>query len=168
MTSPVTASLNGIGTLAAGTGPYPIHGEFPLWEHFLSDLLTPIAHTTNTLPATADAVAAALPMYWARRVGGGVDKDGITDTAHVQVVAFASIRDQAQMLAMQARDALLCAPGQSVNGVVIDWAEEIPAIGIKTWPVTVHRTDGFTEFPDLDPLNEMFEVAFSLDARRQQ
>lgn len=132
--------------------PYPEPGEFPDWEQVLIDLLTPITYTCQQLPPSAELIQAALPLLWVRRDGGGVDFDQITDTANVRVVAMSDLRSQSWRLARQAREAILNCPGRDVNGVLVDWAEEIT---------------GQMEIGDEDPLRRDVEIAFRMMARRQ-
>ena len=149
----MTAPFTGAGALSALVDePYPIPDEFPDFEQVLIDLLTPIAYTCTTLPKSAELMEQALPLLWVRRVGGGLDADGITDTAHMQITAFSYTRRLSVQLARQARRAILGSPGADINGVLLDWAEEIT---------------GLIEMGDIDPLNRTEEIAFALDARRQ-
>jgi hypothetical protein len=141
------------GSLSVLVGsPYPEPGEFPDWEHVLVDLLTPIAYTCQTLPPSAEALQAQLPLFWVHRDGGGLDFNAITDTAHVRVTAMSHLRSASWRLARQAREAILTCPGGDVNGVLVDWAEEIT---------------GEMEIGDNDPLNRNVEIAFRMTARRQ-
>ncbi|MFX0581188.1 hypothetical protein [Nocardia nepalensis] len=149
-------------------GPaYPTPGEFPDFEQFMIDLFTPIATTATTLPATSTALQSALPLIWVRKTAGTLDINAITYKAKVNVVVFGTTRTQAQQLAVQVRDAMLGAPATRVNGVLVDYVEEITAEEPKFHPPILRRSRGLTEVPDLDPLNQMVEVAFSIDARRQ-
>lgn len=149
----MTAPFSGGGGLSALVDePYPIPDEFPDFEQVLIDLLTPMAYVCTTLPESADLMQQALPLFWVRRVGGGLDADGITDTAHMQVMAFSYTRRLSEQLSRQARRAILESPGTSINGVLLDWAEEIT---------------GLIEMADIDPLNRTVEIAFAIDARRQ-
>ncbi|MEU2033575.1 phage tail termination protein [Nocardia amamiensis] len=146
---------------------YPVAGEFPDFEQFMIDLFTPIASTVATLPATASALQSALPLIWVRKTGGTLDINAITYKAKVNIVAFGTSRTQAQQLATQIRTAMLGAPSTRVNGVLIDYAEEVAAEEPKFHPPMLRRGRGLTEVPDLDPLGQMVEVAFSIEARRQ-
>jgi hypothetical protein len=144
---------SGVGGLAvAVAAPYPEPGEFPDFEQVLIDLLTPITYTCQTLPLSAELLAAALPLLWVRRDGGGLDFDQITDTAHVRVIAMSDQRAQSWHLARQAREAIVNCPGADINGALIDWAQEIT---------------GQLEMGDLDPLRRDVEIAFRMEARRQ-
>lgn len=133
--------------------PYPEPGEFPDFEHVLVDLLTPIAYACQTLPPSAELLAAALPLLWVRRDGGGLDFNQITDTANMRVIAMSDQRAVSWRIARQAREAILSCPGLSINGALIDWAEEIT---------------GQLEIGDLDPLRRDVEVAFRMLGRRQR
>ncbi|MFB7719341.1 hypothetical protein [Nocardia sp. NPDC056100] len=144
---------------------YPVPGEFPDFEQFMVDLFTPFATTITALPATLQQ--SALPLIWVRKSSGTLDINAITYKAKVNVVAFGATRSQAQQLAVQIRTALLCAPASRVNGVLVDYTEEIEAEEPKFHPPILRRSRGLTEVPDLDPLNQMVEVAFSIEARRQ-
>lgn len=146
---------------------YPAPGEFPDFEQFLIDLFTPIAGTVTTLPATSAELQAALPLIWVRKTAGTVDINAITYKAKVSVAVFGTTRAQAQQLAVQVRDAVLAAPATRVNGVLVDSVEEITAEEAKFHPPILRRSRGLTEVPDLDPLNQLVEVAFSIEARRQ-
>ncbi|MFC3963514.1 hypothetical protein [Nocardia jiangsuensis] len=146
---------------------YPVAGEFPDFEQFLVDLFTPIATTVTTLPATSQALQAALPLVWVRTVGGTLDINAITYRAKMGVAAIGATRGQAQLLAVQLREAVLNAPASRVNGVLVDYAEEIEAEDPKFHPPILRRSRGLTEVPDLDPLNQMVEISFSIEARRQ-
>ncbi|MFJ4653858.1 hypothetical protein ACIP5Y_21535 [Nocardia sp. NPDC088792] len=132
--------------------PYPALGEFPDWERVAIDGLTPITYTCSTLPPTDDLLQAALPLIQARRIGGKLDLNAITDTAIMSFVVYSLKRSQAQQIATQIREAVLSWPGTSVNGVLVDWAEE---------------RIGNQEIADMDQLNRTVEVCFRLDARRQ-
>ncbi|WP_067852451.1 hypothetical protein [Nocardia shimofusensis] len=149
------------------TTPYPVAGEFPDFEQFLVDLFTPIATTVTTLPATSQALQSALPLVWVRTSGGTLDINAITYKAKMSVVAIGTTRGQAQQLAIQLRTAVLNAPASRVNGVLVDYAEEIEADDPKFHPPILRRSRGLTEVPDLDPLNQMVEISFSIEARRQ-
>nr|WP_146251123.1 hypothetical protein [Nocardia tenerifensis] len=131
------------------------------------DLFSPIAGTVTALPATASALQSALPLIWVRQTGGSVDINAITYKAKVSVAAFGTTRGQAQQLAVQIRDAMLAAPATRVNGVLIDYTEEAAGEELKFHPPILRRSRGLTEVPDLDPLNQMVEIAFSIEARRQ-
>ncbi|MGV9615576.1 phage tail termination protein [Nocardia xishanensis] len=146
---------------------YPVAGEFPDFEQFMIDLFTPVATTVTTLPATSEALQSALPLIWVRKIGGTLDINAITYKAKVNVVAFGTTRGQAQQLAVQIRAAMLGAPASRVNGVLVDYAEEVVADEPKFHPPILRRSRGLTEVPDLDPLNQMVEIAFSIEARRQ-
>ncbi|QIS16599.1 hypothetical protein [Nocardia arthritidis] len=149
------------------TTPYPAPGEFPDFEQVMVDLLKSIATTVSTLPATGDDFQSALPFIWARKTGGTVDFNAITYRANVRLAVFGSNRPQAQMLATQVRAAVLNAPAARVNGVLVDWVEEIAVTEPEFQPPTLRRSRNLLEFPDLDPLNQMVDLAFALDARRQ-
>ena len=131
--------------------PYPMPGAFPDWEQVLVDLCTPITYTCSSLPPDVTSLDGLLPLILVRRVGGGLDVNAITDTALVQLTAFAATRQASQQLAYQVREAMLACAGTSVNGVLVDWVEEI---------------SGQLEVVDLDPLNRTVEVAFRCQARR--
>lgn len=146
---------------------YPLPGEFPDFEQFMVDLFTQFATTVTTLPATSTALQSALPLLWVRKTAGTLDVNAITYKATVKVVVFGNSRSQAQSLALQVRDAMLGAPATQVNGVLVDYVEEITAEEPKFHPPILRRSRGLTEVPDLDPLNQMVEVAFTVDARRQ-
>lgn len=146
---------------------YPVAGEFPDFEQFMIDLFTPIATTVTTLPATSAELQSALPLIWVRTTGGTLDINAITYKAKVSVVAFGTTRAQAQQLSVQIRTSMLGAPASRVNGVLVDHAEEVEAEEPKFHPPILRRSRGLTEVPDLDPLNQMVEVAFSIEARRQ-
>ncbi|MBF6332376.1 hypothetical protein [Nocardia transvalensis] len=134
---------------------YPVPGEFPDFEQVLIDLLTPIAYTCSTLPASEQDFQDALPLIWARRIDGGIDADQITDTAIVQLDVFAHKRSDAQALGRRATAAVLGCGGTRVNGVLIDWVEQNSggAGGLDT--------------QDIDPLNRVAQAQFRIDARRQ-
>ncbi|MFJ4652706.1 hypothetical protein ACIP5Y_15705 [Nocardia sp. NPDC088792] len=145
-----------------------VPGEFPDFEQFLMDLLTPFATPMSVLPSTAAAISAALPLIWVRKTGGTLDVNGITYKAQVDTVIFHNTRQQAQALAYQVRDAVLAAPATTVSdGVLIDYVEEITSTEPKFHAPILRRSRGLSEVPDLDPLNQMVELAFSLEARRQ-
>ncbi|MEU4809448.1 hypothetical protein AB0H20_09615 [Nocardia fluminea] len=146
---------------------YPTPGAFPDFEQFMVDLFTPIATTVTTLPATSADLQSTLPLIWVRTTGGTLDINAITYKAKVSVVAFGVTRTQAQQLSMQIRTALLAAPASHVNGVLVDYTEEIVAEEPKFHPPILRRSRGLSEVPDLDPLNQMVEIAFSIEARRQ-
>lgn len=146
---------------------YPAPGEFPDFEQFMVDLFTPVATTVTTLPATSTDLQAKLPLIWVRTTGGTLDINAITYKAKVSVVAFGTDRVQAQQLSVQIRTALLGAPASRVNGVLVDYAEEIAGEEPKFHPPILRRSRGLSEVPDLDPLNQMVEIAFSIEARRQ-
>lgn len=149
----MTAPETGTGALSVALdAPYPEPGEFPDWEQVLIDLLTPITYTCQTLPPSADDLQALLPLLWVRRDGGGLDINAITDTANMRIVAMSHTRSASWRLARQAREAVLACPAGSVNGVLVDWCEEIT---------------GELEIGDADPLNRTVEVAFRMMARRQ-
>ncbi|MGW5435590.1 phage tail termination protein [Nocardia asteroides] len=149
------------------TSPYPTPGEFPDFERFLVDLLSPIETATTTLPATGDQVVAQFPFCWVRQVGGSTDINEITYTAKVRVTAAAADRAGAQALAARARVAILASPGKSVNGVLVDWAEEMTPAEVKYFPPTLLRSQGTADLPNLDPVSQLVELGFSLQARRQ-
>ncbi|MFF2555747.1 hypothetical protein ACFVUS_32385 [Nocardia sp. NPDC058058] len=143
-------------------------GEFPDFEQFLTDLLTPIATTVTTLPQTAALIQSALPLIWVRKTGGTLDVNAITYKAQVQTIVFGTDRLQAQNLAIKVRDAVLCAPAATTSdGVLIDYVEEITTAEPKFHAPILRRSRGLTEVPDLDPLNQMVDLAFSIEARRQ-
>ncbi|MCU1644569.1 MAG: hypothetical protein JWN03_4844 [Nocardia sp.] len=146
------------------TSPYA--GEFPDFEQFMIGLLTPFAHTVSYLPALASQIT--LPLIWVRTTGGTLDANAITYKAHVQAVVFHNDRPSAQTMAIQVRDAFLNAPASTrVNGVLIDYVEEISSTEPRFSAPNLRRSRGTSEFPDLDPLNQMVELAFAIDARRQ-
>lgn len=150
---PLAESWSATGSLTMTTGePYPELGEFPDWEQVAIDGLTPITYTCSTLPPTDEKLQAALPLIQARRIGGKLDVNAITDTAVMSFMVFALKRSQAQRIATQVREAVLSWPGTTINGVLVDWAEE---------------RIGNQEIMDLDQLNRVVEVCFRLDARRQ-
>ncbi|MFE3754563.1 hypothetical protein ACFXO9_09675 [Nocardia tengchongensis] len=141
-------------------------GEFPDFEQFLIDLLTPFANPTNMLPATL--TPAALPLTWVRKSGGTLDVNGITYKAQMQVVVFGTTRQSAQTLAVQVRDAVLATPAATTtDSVLIDFVEEIAAGEPKFQAPILRRSRQLTDIPDLDPLSQMVELAFSIEARRQ-
>lgn len=146
---------------------YPVPGEFPDFEQFMIDLFTPIATTVTTLPATSTALQSALPLLWVRKTAGTLDINAITYKATVKIVVFGTVRTLAQQLGVQVRDAMLAAPATQVNGVTVDNVEETTAEEPKFHPPILRRSRGLTEVPDLDPLNQMVELAFTIDARRQ-
>ncbi|MFR9750486.1 hypothetical protein ACL02S_05560 [Nocardia sp. 004] len=149
------------------TNPYPTPGQFPDFEQVLVDLCTPIATTVSTLPATGDEIRDQLPFLWVRLVSGSTDINAVTYTAKVRVAAIAQTRAAAQQLASSARDALLATPATRVNGVLIDWAEEAAPDDVKYFPPTLQRSQGVADLPNLDPINQMVEIGFTLHARRQ-
>ncbi|MFD4357890.1 hypothetical protein ACFWPX_35480 [Nocardia sp. NPDC058518] len=149
------------------TSPYPRPGEFPDFERFLVDLLAPIATTLTTLPASGDLVVAQYPFFWVRQIGGSTDINEITYTAKVRVTAVASDRAGAQTAAGQARVSLLSSPGKSVNGVLVDWAEEMTPAEVKYFPPTLTRSQGAADLPNLDPVSQLVELGFTVQARRQ-
>ncbi|MGW5267254.1 phage tail termination protein [Rhodococcus sp. NPDC003994] len=130
---------------------YPTPGAFPDVEQVLVDLLTPITYTCTALPEDPKKLAQLEPLIWARRTGGGIDRDQIADNAVVQLTIFARKRSVAQTLAGRARTAVLNAGGTKVNGVLVDTADEVT---------------GVLEIPDIDPLNRTVTVAFRLSFRR--
>ncbi|WP_405164727.1 hypothetical protein OG203_06310 [Nocardia sp. NBC_01499] len=143
-------------------------GEFPDFEQFLCDLLAPIATTMPTLPSTAAQIQSALPLIWVRKTGGTLDINAITYKAQVQTVVFGNNRQQAQAMAIQVRDAVLGAPAATTSdGVLIDYVEEITSSEPKFHAPILRRSRGLTEVPDLDPLNQLVDLAFSIEARRQ-
>ncbi|WP_443678185.1 phage tail termination protein [Nocardia pulmonis] len=131
------------------------------------DLFGPMATTLTSLPATGDQFTAKLPFLWVRTLGGTLDGNEITYIAKVRVVAVARTRTEAQQLAGRAREAMLNTPATRVNGVLIDWAEETVAAEVKYFPPTVQRSQGVADLPNLDPLEQMVEIGFTLHARRQ-
>lgn len=143
---------------------YPAPGEFPDFEQFMVDLFTPIATTVTTLPADLQS---KLPLIWVRTTGGTLDINAITYKAKVSVVAFGTTRAQAQQLSVQIRTAMLAAPVSRINGVLVDYTEEIAAEEPKSHPPILRRSRGLSEVPDLDPLNQMVEIAFAVEARQQ-
>ncbi len=149
------------------TSPYPAPGEFPDFEQFLVDLLAPIATTLTTLPATGELLVAKFPFFWARQIGGSTDINEITYTAKVRVTAAAVDRAAAQAFAARARVAILTAPGKSVNGVLVDWAEEMTPAEVKYFPPTLARSQGTGDLPNLDPVSQLVELGFTVHARRQ-
>ncbi|MFI9506978.1 hypothetical protein [Nocardia sp. NPDC052566] len=149
------------------TAPYPAPGEFPDFEQLLIDLLTPIAITAASLPATGPLVDAALPMIWVRKLSGSHDINKVTYIAKVRVVAIAQTRTAAAKLAAKVREAVLGSPGTRVNGVLVDWSEELDVEGVAYHPPTLQRSQGTADFPNLDPLDRMVELGFVLHARRQ-
>ncbi|MGW4371050.1 phage tail termination protein [Nocardia takedensis] len=149
------------------TAPYPAPGEFPDFEQVLVDLLGPVATTLTALPATGALITADLPFLWVRLISGNTDVNEITYHAKVRVVAVDVTRADAQQLASRARVAVLATPGTSVNGVLIDWAEETPPAEVKYFPPTLHRSGGVADLPDLDPTHQLVELGFTLQARRQ-
>ncbi|MFD7319228.1 hypothetical protein [Streptomyces sp. NPDC059883] len=82
----------------------------------------PGVRVTDELP---DKVETRLPLIWVRVVGGGDDR--ISDTATVDVQAFAADRAAMWQLAERARAAMLAAGAQWVPGarVVIDTVDTI-------------------------------------------
>ncbi|AVP71357.1 phage tail termination protein [Prescottella equi] len=128
---------------------YPVRGRFPDFEQVLVDLLTPLAYTCGTLPD--GDLEEHLPLIWARRVGG--KSDGITDHAFVQLSVFSHKRAASQRLADDARELLEAAGGTRVNGVLIDWTDEM---------------SGLLERADIDPLNRVIDVGYVVAARRQR
>lgn len=147
---------------------YPLPGEFPDFEQFMIDLFSPLATTVTTLPATSQLLQAALPLLWVRKTGGTLDANAVTYHATLKVVVFGTARAQAQSLAQSVRDAMLATPANVVNGVVVDYVEETSTEDPKFHPPILRRSRGLTDMPDLDPLNQMVEVAFTVDARRQE
>lgn len=145
------------------TSPYA--GVFPDFEQFMIGLLTPIAQTVSFLPAQASQIT--LPLIWVRTTGGSLDINAITYKAKVQAVVFHNTRQSAQTMAIQVRDAFLNAPANRVNGVFVDYVEEISATEPRFSAPNLRRSRGSSEFPDLDPLHQMVELAFAIDARRQ-
>lgn len=146
----------------------PLRGEFPDFEQFLCDLLGPVASTVTTLPQTAALIQSALPLIWVRKTGGTLDVNAITYKAQVQVVVLGTNRQQAQNLAIQVRDAVLAAPAATTSdGVLVDFVEEITSSEPKFHAPILRRSRGLQEVPDLDPLNQMVDLAFSIEARRQ-
>lgn len=146
---------------------YPVPGEFPDFEQCLVDLLTPIVPTVTSLPATGSDLDAALPLAWVRKVRGTTDVNSVTYTAQLRVVLVATDRGPATQLAGQVRGAVLGVAGTDVNGVLIDWVDEIAPEELKYFPPTVQRSQGSADLPNLDPLDRMVELGFSLQARRQ-
>ncbi|WP_225725470.1 MULTISPECIES: hypothetical protein [unclassified Nocardia] len=144
----------------------PLRGEFPDFEQFLCDLLAPVATTTTVLPSTASQIT--LPLIWVRKTGGTLDVNAITYKAQVQTIVFGNYRQQAQNLAIQVRDAVLATPAATTSdSVLIDFVEEITSNEPKFHAPILRRSRGLMEVPDLDPLNQMVELAFSIEARRQ-
>ena len=140
------------------TEPYPIRGEFPDFEQVLIDLCTPIRYTCTTLPAEPQKLQKLVEedggLIWARRTGGAIDDERISDRALVQLTCMTSKRSTSQSVARQVRNAVLSlADGGSVNGVLIDYAEE---------------TSGVLEQFDLDPLNREVQIGFVMSARKQR
>ncbi|WP_306358696.1 MULTISPECIES: hypothetical protein [unclassified Nocardia] len=135
--------------------PYPAPGEFPDFEQVLVDLLSPLAFTCSVLPATEDEFNAALPLIWARRTGGGIDPDQVTDAAIVAVDVFAHQRSESVALARRVTTAVMGCAGRSVGGVLIDFVRQQQ--GGQTG----------TQRDDPDPMNRVVELEFQLDARRQ-
>ncbi|MFD6452975.1 MULTISPECIES: hypothetical protein [unclassified Nocardia] len=145
------------------TSPYA--GQFPDFEQFMIGLLTPIAPTVSFLPALASQIT--LPLIWVRTTGGTLDHNAITYQAKVRAAVFHSSRQQAQTMAIQVRDAFLNASAARFNGVLVDYVEEIAAAEPRFSAPNLRRSRGTSEFPDLDPLHQMVELAFAIDARRQ-
>lgn len=128
---------------------YPVRGRFPDFEHVFIDLLTPIAYTVQTIPDGLDEDA--LPLIQVRRTGGKVDGEGVADTAFVQIMGLSNTRADSQRIVDDAREAILAAGGTRVNGVLIDWTEEM---------------SGLLEQLDIDPLRRGVEAMFAVSARR--
>lgn len=149
------------------TAPYPTPGEFPDFERFMVDLFTPITTTLTTLPATGDQIQAKAPFIWVRFTSGSSDINAITYIAKVRVAVVGQTRDGAQQLVGRVREAMLNSPGTRVNGVLMDWAEESAAAEAKYFPPTLQRSQGVTDLPNLDPVNQIVEIGFTLHARRQ-
>lgn len=138
--------------------PYPIRGEFPDFEQVLIDLCTPIRYTCTTLPAEPGTLQKLVEegggLIWARRTGGAIDDERISDRALVQLTCMTSKRSTSQKVARLVRNAVLAlADGGSVNGVLIDYVEE---------------TSGVLEQFDLDPLNREVQIGFVMSARKQR
>jgi hypothetical protein len=135
---------------------YPIRGEFPDFEQVLVDLCTHIRYTCSSLPKDPETLAALIEdggLILARRTGGAVDAERITDRALVQLTCMTLKRSDSQDVARQVRNALSAlADGGEVNGVLIDYTEE---------------TSGVLEQFELDPLKRDVEVGFVMTARRQ-
>ncbi|WP_405160058.1 hypothetical protein OG203_26910 [Nocardia sp. NBC_01499] len=149
------------------TAPYPTPGEFPDFEQFMVDLLTPIGTTLTTLPASGDQIQAKLPFIWVRFISGTSDINAITYIAKVRVTVVGQTRDAAQKLVGRVREAMLNSPGARVNGVLVDWAEESTTAEVKYFPPTLQRSQGVTDLPNLDPVSQLVEIGFTLHARRQ-
>lgn len=93
--------------------------QFPDVEAVLLNLLETVAPTYTATPEPLNP-----PIIRVIRVGGGVDRHGVTDQARVEVACFGTERDASRQLNEDARRLLLNTQATSVDGIFIDRIRE--------------------------------------------
>ena len=114
-------------------------------------LLDDLGYTCTGLPDEADWPS-LVPIIAIARVGGGIDTEGITDTASMTVVSIDESRPKAWETAIKVRRRIADAGATEVNGILIDSTEE---------------DVGVVQQPDLNPDNRFVEMTFRVSCRAQ-
>lgn len=122
--------------------------EFPDAEAVVMAMLRPQGKTVNAIPPS-DIVE--LPLIWVLRTGGGCDDD-VTDRPLITVTVIHQTRPEAMSVATRCRDVILASGGTSVDGVLVDFAQEKTA--------SVRRIDPMPKQP-------FFAATYQLSFRRQ-
>ena len=114
-------------------------------------LLGDLGYACTGLPDEADWPS-LVPIIAIARVGGGIDTEGITDTASMTVVSIDESRPKAWETAIKVRRRIADAGATEVNGILIDSTEE---------------DVGVVQQPDLNPDNRFVEMTFRVSCRAQ-
>ncbi|MFI8976914.1 hypothetical protein ACIGO9_28810 [Nocardia asteroides] len=124
---------------------------FPDAELVVLDLLDDLGWCCTAMP-DPEQWDALMPIIAVNRIGGGLDRDGITDRAMVAVVVVGANRPAAWQAAAAVRQRICSAGGTAVNGVLIDTASE---------------ETGNSQDPNLASDNRFVEATFWLSFRQR-
>jgi hypothetical protein len=124
---------------------------FPDAEVVCMALLDDLGYVCTALPE-GDEWKALYPIIAINRTGGGVDSQGITDTALISIVCIDDTRPKAWEAAGKVRQRMLAATATEAGGVLID---------------DVREAVGNAQVPDLTDDNRFVDASFFVSFREQ-
>lgn len=124
---------------------------FPDAELACMALLDDLGYVCTALPE-GDEWKALYPIIAVNRTGGGVDAEGITDTALMSIVCIHDTRPEAWQAAGLVRARMLAATATEAGGIQID---------------TVREAVGNAQVPDLTDDNRFVDASFFMTFREQ-
>lgn len=111
-----------------------------MWPDIEDDLIDHLGGLADSAGGSTPADLMTGTFLRVERIGGG--NDSVTDTATVDVEAFAPTRDQAMAIARAAQQRLESAPFL-IGATVVDLVETVVAPSRRPWPnLSVARMGG--------------------------